>query len=211
MFDSAGIIESSFQGTRDVTRSSSPATADDERLLATVGRGDVRAAGALYDRYAPTLLGVAMRILRDRDDAEDAVHDAFVQMTSRASQYTAERGSVAAWLVTTTRNLCIDRVRQRNRRHELVREAALTQAPAEVDVPAALLVDGATREAIRGALASLTEEQRVTLEAIFFEGSSMPEVASAQGVPLGTIKSRVARALAKVRGAVDRLHARRGG
>jgi RNA polymerase sigma-70 factor (ECF subfamily) len=178
---------------------------EDDVLVARVAAGDLRSVGALYDRHAAALLAVSVRILRDRADAEDAVHDAFVQMSARAAQYAAERGSVVAWLVTLTRNLCIDRVRRRDRRRHLA-QAAMAGEPVAIE-PAALYVEGAARDAIHRALAALTHEQRETLQEIFFEGKSMPEVAAAQGVPLGTIKSRVARALAKLRDAVARAHA----
>src|SRR5687768_9362835 len=94
-----------------------PATDGD--LLHRIGKGDVHAVGELYDRYAPALLPLALRIVRDRAEAEDVVHDAFVAVSDRAGQYAADRGSVAAWLVTMVRNLSIDRTRRRDRRGAL--------------------------------------------------------------------------------------------
>ena len=84
----------------------------DVDLLRAIGAGDVRAVGLLYDRYAPTLLPLAIRIVRDRSEAEDVIHDAFVAVADRAGQYSEERGSVVAWLVTLVRNLAIDRTRR---------------------------------------------------------------------------------------------------
>ena len=72
----------------------------DVDLLRAIGAGDVRAVGLLYGRYAPTLLPLAIRIVRDRSEAEDVIHDAFVAVADRAGQYSEERGSVVAWLVT---------------------------------------------------------------------------------------------------------------
>src|SRR5690242_16252718 len=90
----------------------------DVELLRRVAEGDAAAVGALYDRYAATLLPLALRILRNRAEAEDVLHDAFVAVSDRAGQYAAERGSVIAWLVTLVRNLSIDRTRRRDRRGE---------------------------------------------------------------------------------------------
>jgi len=194
-------LRPSAEITRDSARNTADAAgagAEDAALVARIAQGDWAATGALYDKHAPALLAVSVRILRDRAEAEDAVHDAFVQMSNRAAQYSPERGSVVAWLVTLTRNLCIDRVRRRDRRRVLAR-AAVVGEPTVAEMPLSLVVDHAARAAIAHALDGLTAEQRQTLEQIFFEGLSMPEVAAAQGVPLGTIKSRVARALSRLR------------
>jgi RNA polymerase sigma-70 factor (ECF subfamily) len=181
--------------------------ASDVELLRRIGAGDLIAVGALYDKYAPTMLGIALRILRDRAEAEDVVHDAFVIVGDRARQYAADRGSVAAWLVTLVRNLSIDRTRRRVRRGAIARdvlahESGVAAGDANADPEARALV-AAQRERVRRALAALPDVQRATLEIAFFEGLSYPEIAEREGVPLGTIKSRAARALAALREALQ--------
>lgn len=174
----------------------------DVDLLRLIADGDVRAIGELYDRYSPTLFPIALRILRERSEAEDVLHDAFVAVSERASQYTADRGSVIAWLVTLVRNLSIDRTRRQNRRGTLAREILPHEPPASVRDPERLTSEASEREKIRRALSSLPEAQRQTLEVAFFEGLSYPEIAARENVPLGTIKSRAARALAALREAL---------
>lgn len=174
----------------------------DAQLLAVIAAGDVRGVGELYDRYAPKLFPVALRIVRDRSEAEDVVHDAFVAVNERASQYAAERGSVIAWLVTLVRNLSIDRTRRRERRGALTRDVLPHEPPASIRDPERLTSDASEREKIRRALGSLPEAQRQTLEVAFFEGLSYPEIAARENVPLGTIKSRAARALGALREAL---------
>ena len=174
----------------------------DADLIRRVADGDVRAIGELYDRYSPTLFPVALRILRERSEAEDILHDAFVAVSERAGQYTPERGSVIAWLVTLVRNLSIDRVRRRDRRGALAREVLPHEPPASVRDPERLTSEAAERNKIRRALSTLPEAQRQTLEVAFFEGLSYPEIAARENVPLGTIKSRAARALAALREAL---------
>jgi RNA polymerase sigma-70 factor (ECF subfamily) len=174
----------------------------DVDLLRLIAEGDVRAVGELYDRYSPTLFPIALRILRERSEAEDVLHDAFVAVSERASQYTADRGSVIAWLVTLVRNLSIDRTRRRERRGTLAREVLPHEPPASVRDPERLTAEAGERENVRRALAKLPEAQRATLEVAFFEGLSYPEIAAREGVPLGTIKSRAARALAALREAL---------
>ena len=175
----------------------------DGELIRRIGTGDVQAVGVLYDRYASMLMPLALRIVRDRSEAEDVIHDAFIAVNERAGQYAADRGSVAAWLVTLVRNLCIDRTRRRDRRGTLAREVIAHEPVAPQDNPEALTADAAERMKIRRALNSLPEAQRLTLEVAFFEGLSYPEIAARESVPLGTIKSRAARALAALRDALQ--------
>lgn len=176
--------------------------ADDAAILGRIAGGDTRAVGELYDRHGSTLFPIALRILRDRSEAEDVIHDAFVAVNERASQYAADRGSVIAWLVTLVRNLSIDRTRRRERRGALTREVLPHEPSKPIDDPETLTADAAERAKIRAALATLPEVQRQTLEIAFFEGLSYPEIAEREGVPLGTIKSRAARALAALRDAL---------
>lgn len=174
----------------------------DVQLLGLIAGGDVSAVGELYDRHSPALFPIALRIVRDRSEAEDVLHDAFIAVYERASQYAADRGTVIAWLVTLVRNLSIDRMRRRERRGALTRELLPHEPPASVRDPERLTSDASEREKIRRALALLPEAQRLTLEVAFFEGLSYPEIAAREGVPLGTIKSRAARALSALRDAL---------
>jgi RNA polymerase sigma-70 factor (ECF subfamily) len=174
----------------------------DVELLRLIAEGNVRAVGELYDRHGATLFPIALRIVRDRSEAEDVIHDAFVAVSERASQYTPERGSVIAWLVTLVRNLSIDRTRRRERRGALTRDVLPHEPPPSVRDPERLTSEAGEREKMRRALARLPEAQRATVEVAFFEGLSYPEIAAREGVPLGTIKSRAARALAALREAL---------
>jgi RNA polymerase sigma-70 factor (ECF subfamily) len=178
----------------------------DIELLALLTGGDLDAAACLYDRYASMLLALSLRIVRDRSEAEDVIHDAFITMNDRASQYTADRGSVVAWLVTLVRNLSIDRTRRRDRRGVILRRVAAEDTRPTTPDPEELLGDATVRARVRKALASLPDVQRTTLEIAFFEGLSYPEIAEREGVPLGTIKSRAARALASLRQVLDAEH-----
>lgn len=174
----------------------------DEDLLGRIGAGDLEAVGLLYDRYASVLFPLAVRILRDRAEAEDIVHDAFVAVSDRAGQYTRERGTVTAWLITLVRNLSIDRVRRRERRGALQREVYAHEPTAPAPDPESLISTLGEHAQVRKALATLPDIQRATLEIAFFEGLSYPEIAEREGVPLGTVKSRAARAIASLREAL---------
>jgi RNA polymerase sigma-70 factor, ECF subfamily len=169
------------------------------RILA----GDDTGLAELYDRHAPFVLGVALKILHDQNEAEDVVHDAFVAIVERAEQFRPERGSVIAWLVTTVRNLALDRARRRVRRAQIVEDELRHEPGDPVLDPEALSWIEHRRSAVVAALARVSKAQRRTLEIAFFEGLSYPEIAAREGVPLGTVKSRAARALAALRAALD--------
>ena len=118
---------------------------NDEELLRRLGAGDVAAIEELYDRYARVLFPLAFRILRDRAEAEDLVHDAFVAVAERANQYVRERGTVAAWLITLVRNLTIDRTRRRDRRGNIARDVVAFEPLEPVPTPEALVGTGSSR------------------------------------------------------------------
>jgi RNA polymerase sigma-70 factor, ECF subfamily len=181
-------------------------SSSDGDLLASLAKGDLEAAARLYDRYASMLLALSLRIVRDRAEAEDVLHDAWVTLNERAAQYSPERGSVVAWLVTLVRNLSIDRTRRRDRRGVILRRVAGEELKPAARDPEGQLLDATRFAAVRRALGSLPDVQRQTLEVAFFEGLSYPEIAAREGVPLGTIKSRAARALSSLREALDAEH-----
>jgi RNA polymerase sigma-70 factor (ECF subfamily) len=176
----------------------------DIELIALLSAGDLEAAACLYDRYAPTLLALSLRIVRQRAEAEDVVHDAFVTMANRAAQYAPERGSVVAWLVTLVRNLSIDRARRRERRGAILRNLVAEEPKGIGGDPEELLSDAQIRAKVRRALATIPAVQRATLEFAFFEGLSYTEIAEREQIPLGTIKSRAARALASLCDALEK-------
>ncbi|MEJ7735356.1 MAG: sigma-70 family RNA polymerase sigma factor [Polyangiaceae bacterium] len=171
--------------------------------MARICNGDDGALAELYDRYSAMSLGLALKIVRDQIEAEDVVHDAFIAVVERSAQFKPERGTVVAWLVTTVRNLSLDRSRRRIRRAQITDEE-LRHEPAEpIPDPESLSWQQRERAGIRAALATLSDSQRATLELAFFEGLSYPEIAEREKIPLGTVKSRAARALSALRAALD--------
>jgi len=167
---------------------------DVELVVASAG-GDRHALAQLYDRYAALLLGVAQRILGSPREAEDLVHDVFLEAWKQAGQYDPARGSVRTWLLMRLRSRALDRKKSAHGRTvPLEMEGSLErEAPGE---DPALAPD---RTAVRRTLAGLPAEQRTVLELAYFEGLSSSEIATRLGTPIGTVKSRVAAALAKLR------------
>ena len=166
----------------------------DAALVKAVADGDRKALAQLYNRFAPSLMAVAQRILGDRREAEDLLHDVFLEVWRQASQFDPARGTVRAWLLMRMRSRSLDRKKSAGFSRVVSLEANKEDVRAQSDDTFA-----PDRTAVRKALAELPEEQRVVLELGYFEGLSSTEIAAKIDVPVGTVKSRVAAALAKLR------------
>ena len=103
----------------------------DARLMQALARRDERALAELYDRHAPTMLGVALRILKNRQDAEDLRHDVFFEAWRRAGEYDPARGTVRSWLLLRVRSRGIDRLRSLDAARRI---RSGTQAPAKLGI-----------------------------------------------------------------------------
>lgn len=163
----------------------------DAELISRVARGQNAALGELYDRHAPLLLAILKRVLGDPSEAEDVLHEVFLEVWERAADYDGSRGSVRAWLVMRARSRGLDRLRA------LGRAKQLPLVPA--DAEAAALPAPESTLSVRRALQQLAPELRVLLELGYFQGLSSTEIASHEQLAIGTVKSRVARALAELR------------
>jgi RNA polymerase sigma-70 factor (ECF subfamily) len=175
-----------------VTVSSS---ASDAQIVAFLAAGRQEALSLLYDRYAGLLMAVGMRVLNDRREVEDVVHDVFVEAWRQAAQYEAGRGSVRAWLVTRMRSRALDRRKSAGFSRSVPIEPGGFDWLAAPDDGQG----GMDRERVRAAMAKLSQEQRQVLELAYFDGLSCSEIASRCGLPIGTVKSRSAAALSKLR------------
>lgn len=179
-------------------RQNAPAPAGDAALVAAIAAGDRDALARLYDAYGPLLFGLARRMLGSAAAAEDLIHDVFLEVWLHAAEYSPDRGSVPAWLTIRTRSRALDRLGKSSRDARAVERAGkeLPEAPA-AEGPAA--VDGAR---VRRAALSLPEELVAVLDLAYFEGLSSSEIAERLSTPIGTVKSRMARALGLLRQAL---------
>jgi RNA polymerase sigma-70 factor (ECF subfamily) len=176
----------------------------DQEMIARIGRRDQSAFSTFYDRMSGPLYSLAMKMLGDPAEAQDALQDVFLQIWSRASTYNPEQSSVFSWTVLLTRSRVIDRLRARGRRSRVVvastEDAPAVAADASTVESAADTIektDEATR--VRNVLNNLPSEQREAIELAFFEHLSHHEIAARLGQPLGTIKARIRRGLLKLR------------
>jgi RNA polymerase sigma-70 factor (ECF subfamily) len=172
---------------------------DDElTLVASIAGGDRDALAALYDLYGGRLLALGLRILGDRREAEDVLHDVFIEVWQHAGDYAPARGSVRAWLFVRMRSRTLDRCRRTGRARAREADQPVPEPPAATD-PARVT----DQQRILAALEQLPDAQRQVIELSYFRGLSSSAVAAKLDLPIGTIKSRVAAALAKLRAEFD--------
>jgi RNA polymerase sigma-70 factor (ECF subfamily) len=178
----------------------SRAAEDDRSLVEQIRRGDRASLGALYDRHAPALLATGIRMLGVEREAQDLLHDVFLEAWEHAREYDAARGSVRTWLLVRLRSRALDRLGRAERtRSRSLEGLAGNAAEAELEspeVPEAL--DGI---AVRQALSRIDDDVRDVLELTYFRGLTAREIGARLGVPVGTVKSRLARGL----GVLERL------
>ena len=170
--------------------------------MTSLAAGNTDVLVRLYDRHADALFGIARRILRNRQDAEDLLHDVFVEMWEKASQYDAGRGSLRSWLVLRMRSRAIDRLRSLT----IARKRGMAD-PLPIDDTSAFGAhppawDRPDQVRARRAVQELPEEQRQVVELSYFEGFTHREMAAHCGIPLGTVKSRLSAAMIKLRQAL---------
>ena len=172
---------------------------DDELLARRIRAGDSDALGELYDRYASVALATALRVVADRQLAEDLVHDSFVAVWQKIDRFDAARGNLRSWLLTIVRNRGIDRLRAARPSMEIgvADEMSLLRSSANPTADDALRsVSGAQ---VREAITRLPDEQRRAIELAYFEGRTYREIATLTGVPQGTANGRLRLALSKLR------------
>ena len=164
-----------------------------------MARGDAQALGALYDRYAAILLGLILRILHGRSEAEDVLQETFLQAWQRAGDYDASRGRPFLWLSMLARSRALDRVRAVGARGRAGERAAREPQPTTAGDASAAVAGAEEAVRVRNALSSLPETERETLSLAYFEGLSQSEIASRTGTPLGTVKTHTRTGLRKLR------------
>jgi RNA polymerase sigma-70 factor (ECF subfamily) len=197
-----------------------PGPPDDAALVGAVVGGSQDALAALYDRHAAAVFGLAVRLTDDRQVAEEVVQETFLALWNRAELFDPAMGSLATWLHAIARNRAVDRLRAAGRRPRLV---ALEPADSDdgrgspIDrLPEGHVIGGAAPDAapdeaaeraelgalVRGALEAMPEDERTPIVLAYRDGLTQSEIAEQLGWPLGTVKTRTRRALARLREAL---------
>jgi RNA polymerase sigma-70 factor (ECF subfamily) len=163
-------------------------------------RRDQGALAALYDQSNQLVYSVALRVLRDPEDAAEVVVDVYRQVWDSAAQFDERRGSAPAWLIILARSRAIDRRRSQTTRGRM--EFQMDEFPTVVctaPTPENLAASNEVSRSVRQAMAEVPFEQRQAIELSFFAGLSHGEIASHLGEPLGTVKTRIRLGVGKLR------------
>lgn len=167
------------------------------RLLLQTGQGDRRAFAELYRRTAPKLLGICVRLLRDRNDAEEVLQEIYVAVWRRAAAFDPTRASAATWMIALSRNKAIDRLRQQRR--DPLELQQLGDTSDEVPTPASETERSEEFLRLQRCLDELEPQQQRSLREAFFGGATYSELSERCKVPLGTMKSWIRRSLIQLR------------
>lgn len=166
----------------------------DDELIQRVAQGHDDAAEDLYKRYAAPVFTLALQILKSREEAEEVLQDTFLKLYQEASRFDAERAPLKTFIYAVARNQALSRLRVRKRAPVTadydIGGATSFAAPPETDA--------LSRIVIQDALSHLTQQERTLLGASFYEGLSHEQLAARYNLPLGTLKSKLRRALLKL-------------
>lgn len=182
-------------------------------LLGRAGIGDRAAFARLYERTSAHLLGVILRINRDRAQAEDLLQEVFVNVWRAAQTFDAAQSQPLTWLTSIARNRAIDSLRRKQTEPQTRPAPFSNNDDEERDVyddvadhapgPMALLSQASDARALAHCMDALTAPQRQSVALAFYDGLSHAEVADAMRQPLGTVKSWVRRALLALKGCLQ--------
>ena len=175
-----------------------PAQENDVALLHAIAAKDEAALAQLYDRYRVILFGLLMRILNNREEAEDVLQEVFLQVWRKAADFDESRGRPFTWLVTLGRSRGIDRLRTLAAR-ERVAEAGAREVVEEVSDAASDAFKSEQRGLVSDALAKLPDEQKRPIMLAYFDGLTQSEIATRLGAPLGTVKTRMRTGMMRLR------------
>jgi RNA polymerase sigma-70 factor (ECF subfamily) len=175
-----------------------PTSPDDLTLMQAIAARDESAMRTLYDRHSALIHSLCLRILHDRQEAEDVMIDVFWELWNKSDRFDAARSSVSTYLVLLARSRALDRVRSRSK---LKSEPIDNAAPLSTEPPMSVELDE-RRKLVKQTLAALDSAQREALECAFYDGLSHSEIAAKLNRPLGTIKTCIRQGMIRLRDAL---------
>ena len=171
--------------------------AEERQLMDALLAGDEAAVRALYARFGRPVYTMGLRLLGTREAAEELTQDVFLTAWRKAARFDPSRGRLSTWLMTIAHNLAVDRLRRETgvSRPNLVLVDEVPDVPGVRDEESIVM----ERDAAVRALSTLTDAERRLLARAYFRGMTAREIAESDGIPLGTVKTRLRAALIKVR------------
>jgi RNA polymerase sigma-70 factor, ECF subfamily len=182
------------------------AAPSNDDLLVRAGRGDREAFAMLYDQIAPVVYGLARRVVRDAQIAEDVAQETLVEIWRQAPRFDPSKGRAMSWVAVIAHRRAVDRVRsEQSHRNRDVLVASERHGSSNGDEISAAIVREDTRTEVADSLACLTDLQREAIQLAFYDGRTYGEVAKLLDIPVGTAKTRIRDGLIKLRDAASSI------
>ncbi len=162
----------------------------DQELIEQVKKRNRSAFKEIYSRFSQVTYNLSLRILRDKEDAEEVVQEIFLQVWNKAYTYDPDRGAVSTWVLNIARSRAIDKLRTMGYRDKNI-EIDEEKVNSNVDLSRTIEEREKSKNIIKQALDSLPDNQRIAIELVYFEGLTHMEVAEKLDEPVGTIKTRI--------------------
>jgi RNA polymerase sigma-70 factor, ECF subfamily len=175
-------------------------------LLTKIAEGDRKALSDLYDRYSRMIYAIAWKSLNSVEECEEVVLDVFAQIWRIADRFDLQKGSAEQWMFTLARSRILDRLRKLQR---LQKVNQVIDAGKEIDFPTAsvdpieAIEIGERRQQVLTALVQIPTAQRQVIEMAYYQGLTHTEIATATGLSLGTVKTRLRLGLSKLKVAFE--------
>ena len=178
----------------------------DAEIFLAIQLRQVNALNLLYERYSKLVYSVAIRVLNNPEESEEVTQDTFLRLWQRSEIYQYHRGSLSGFLVMLARSRSIDLLRSRKSSYQkLQRIQLLFSCLSEYSLPLEFAMIEERARLIHQAFEQLSPTAQKLLKCIYYEGISQPEIAKREGVPIGTVKSRLRLARRQLRCALNRL------
>lgn len=172
---------------------------DDFGLMQRVSTDDQAAVEELYDRFAPLVYRMAYQAMPTRSDAEDVVQEVFVRLWRTADRYDPKRAALVTWVMLIARRHMVDRLRRAKARIKTGTLVEEWHPPAEQIAPESGMEQEERLGAILKRIESLPELQQIVVKRAYLGGQTLKQIGNELGIPLGTIKSALSRALVRLR------------
>lgn len=172
----------------------------DLEIFLAIQAQHVKALDVLYDRYSKLIYSTAITILKNVEEAEDVTQETFLRLWQRSEIYQPQRGSLSSFLITLTRSRARDKLRSRSAsQQKLQRIQTFSDCVSDYNPPLEFVTLEERSNQVREALKQLSPSDRQLLETAYYQGLSQSEIATRDGIPIGTVKSRARQALKKLR------------